>query len=48
MAMAAIIALHTSPGMSVALPKYLKMGFAKACDAPPIFGVAYAVYAKAL
>jgi hypothetical protein len=24
------------------------MGFAKAYDAPPIFGVAYAVYTKAL
>jgi GNAT superfamily N-acetyltransferase len=43
-----IIALHTSPIMSVALPMYLKMGFAKAHDAPPIFGVAYAVYTKAL
>ena len=42
------IALHTSPIMSVALPMYLKMGFAKAHDAPPIFGVAYAVYTKAL
>jgi GNAT superfamily N-acetyltransferase len=43
-----IIALHTSPIMSVALPMYLKMGFAKAHDAPPIFGVPYAVYTKAL
>ena len=43
-----IIALHTSPIMSVALPMYLKMGFVKAHDAPPIFGVAYAVYTKAL
>jgi GNAT superfamily N-acetyltransferase len=43
-----IIALHTSPIMSVALPMYLKMGFAKAYDAPPIFGVAYAVYTKTL
>jgi GNAT superfamily N-acetyltransferase len=43
-----IIALHTSPIMSVALPMYLKMGFVKAYDAPPIFGVAYAVYTKAL
>jgi len=43
-----IIALHTSPIMSVALPMYLKMGFAKAYDAPPIFGVACAVYTKAL
>ena len=43
-----IIALHTSPIMSVALPMYLKMGFTKAYDAPPIFGVAYAVYTKTL
>ena len=43
-----IIALHTSPIMSAALPMYLKMGFAKAYDALPIFGVAYAVYIKAL
>ena len=45
---APLIALHTSPIMTVALPMYLKMGFVKACDAPPIFGVAYAVYTKAL
>jgi GNAT superfamily N-acetyltransferase len=43
-----IIALHTSPIMSVALPMYLKMGFVKAYDAPPIFGVPYAVYTKML
>ncbi len=43
-----IIALRTSPIMSVALPMYLKMGFVKAHDAPPIFGAAYAVYTKAL
>lgn len=43
-----IIALHTSPVMSIALPMYAKMGFVKAHDAPPIFGVAYAVYTKAL
>ena len=45
---APLIALHTSPIMTVALPMYLKMGFVKAYDAPPIFGVAYAVYTKAL
>ena len=45
---AVLIALHTSPIMTVALPMYLKMGFVKAYDAPPIFGVAYAVYTKAL
>ena len=43
-----IIALHTSPIMTVALPMYLKMGFVKAYDAPPIHGVAYAVYTKTL
>jgi GNAT superfamily N-acetyltransferase len=43
-----LIALHTSSIMTVALPMYLKMGFVKAYDAPPIFGVAYAVYTKAL
>ena len=43
-----IIALHTSPIMTVALPMYLKMAFVKAYDAPPIFGVAYAVYTKAM
>ena len=43
-----VIALHTSPIMSIALPMYMKMGFVKAYDAPPIFGVAYAVYTKAL
>ena len=44
----AIIALHTSPIMTVALPMYLRMGFSRAHDAPPIFGVPYAVYTKAL
>jgi len=43
-----VIALHTSPIMSVALPMYLRMGFVKAHDAPLIFGVACAVYTKAL
>jgi len=43
-----VIALHTSPIMSIALPMYMKMGFVKAYDAPPIFGVTYAVYTKAL
>jgi GNAT superfamily N-acetyltransferase len=43
-----LIALHTSPIMTVALPMYLGMGFVKAYDAPPIHGVPYAVYTKAL
>ena len=33
---------------TVALPMYLGIGFVKAYDAPPIFGMAYAVYTKAL
>jgi GNAT superfamily N-acetyltransferase len=45
---APVIALHTSPIMTVALPMYLRMGFARAHDVPPIFGVPYAVYTKAL
>jgi ribosomal protein S18 acetylase RimI-like enzyme len=45
---APVIALHTSPIMTVALPMYLRMGFAKVLDAPPLFGVPYAVYTKAL
>ena len=45
---APVIALHTSPIMTVALPLYLRMGFVKAYDVPPIFGVPYAVYTKAL
>jgi GNAT superfamily N-acetyltransferase len=43
-----LIALHTSPIMTVALPMYLRMGFVRVHDAPPIFGVPYAVYTKAL
>jgi len=45
---AKVIALHTSPIMTVALPMYLRMGFARLRDAPPILGVDYAVYTKAL
>ena len=45
---AQVMALHTSPIMTVALPMYLRMGFAKLRDAPPIFGVDYAVYTKSL
>jgi predicted N-acetyltransferase YhbS len=43
-----VIALHTSPIMTVALPMYLRMGFRLARDAPPIHGVPYAVYLKQL
>lgn len=43
-----VVALHTSPIMSVALPMYLRLGFEKLHDAPSIHGVAYAVYLKRL
>jgi GNAT superfamily N-acetyltransferase len=42
------IALHTSPIMTVALPMYLRMGFVRVRDAPPLFGVPYAIYVKLL
>ncbi len=40
----AVIALHTTPIMSVVLPMYLRMGFSFLCDAPEIYGAPYAVY----
>ena len=43
-----VIALHTSPIMTVALPMYLRLGFEKFRDTPPIHGVDYAVYLKPL
>lgn len=42
------IALHTSEMMTVALPMYLRMGFARVADAPPLFGVPYGIYVKRL
>jgi GNAT superfamily N-acetyltransferase len=45
---APVIALHTTPIMSVALPMYLRMGFQLRGEAPPIHGVPYAVYTMAL
>lgn len=45
---AGVIALHTTPIMTVALPMYLRMGFVKTGEAPDILGVPYAVYVKAL
>jgi ribosomal protein S18 acetylase RimI-like enzyme len=45
---ASTIALHTTPIMTVALPMYLRMGFARVREAPDILGVPYAVYVKAL
>jgi GNAT superfamily N-acetyltransferase len=41
-----VIALHTSAIMTVALPLYLRMGFEWHHDAPPVYGVPYAVYLK--
>jgi ribosomal protein S18 acetylase RimI-like enzyme len=38
------IGLHTSPVMEVALPLYLRMGFVKDADLPPIAGAPYARY----
>jgi ribosomal protein S18 acetylase RimI-like enzyme len=46
--LASVIALHTSPIMTIALSMYLRMGFVRVADAPPIFGAAYSVYTKAL
>ena len=43
-----VIALHTSPIMTVALPMYQRMGFEWHHDAPAVFGVPYAVYLKRL
>ena len=45
---AAVIALHTSPAMEVALALYLRMGFRLEKKVPDRFGVPYAVYLKAL
>lgn len=42
------IALHTSEMMTVALPMYLRMGFVRVTDAPPLFGVPYGIYVKRL
>ncbi|MFZ5732716.1 MAG: GNAT family N-acetyltransferase [Pseudomonadota bacterium] len=42
------IALHTSEMMTVALPMYLRMGFVRVSDAPPLFGVPYGIYVKRL
>ncbi len=45
---ASVIALHTTPIMTVALPMYLRMGFKLRGEAPSIYGVPYAVYTMAL
>lgn len=43
-----VIALHTTPIMTVALPMYQRMGFTRVREAPDILGVPYAVYVKTL
>jgi ribosomal protein S18 acetylase RimI-like enzyme len=43
-----VLALHTSPFMTVALSMYVRMGFELLRDGPPIFGVPSAVYLKRL
>lgn len=45
---AAVLALHTSELMQVALPMYRRMGFRQVASAPPIHGVDYDVYVKEL
>ncbi len=45
---AELLALHTSPIMSVALPMYLRMGFQFHSAVPSIHGVAYSLYIKSL
>jgi ribosomal protein S18 acetylase RimI-like enzyme len=42
----AVIALHTSPFMTVALSMYLRMGFERLREGPAIFGAPSAVYLK--
>jgi ribosomal protein S18 acetylase RimI-like enzyme len=43
-----VIALHTSPFMTVALSMYVTMGFELLRDGPPVFGAPTAVYLKRL
>jgi ribosomal protein S18 acetylase RimI-like enzyme len=45
---AGAVALHTSPIMTVALSLYLRMGFRRLRDAPPLHGVPYGIYLKEL
>ena len=45
---ASVIALHTSPVMSVALGMYLRMGFVHTRAIPDRIGLPYAVYTKRL
>ena len=43
-----MLALHTSPIMTIALPMYVRMGFRLLREAPPIHGVPYGVYVMQL
>ena len=43
-----LLALHTSPIMSVALPMYQRLGFERHGDAPSLMGVPYSIYVKQL
>jgi len=43
-----VVALHTSPFMTVALSMYLRMGFELLRDGPSVFGAPTAVYLKKL
>ena len=43
-----VIALHTSPFMTVALSMYVRVGFERLQEGPPIFGAPSAVYLKHL
>jgi ribosomal protein S18 acetylase RimI-like enzyme len=45
---APLIALHTSPVMTVALPMYERMGFHFHSEAPRLHGVPYGIYVKPL
>jgi len=45
---AALIALHTSPIMQVALAMYYRLGFEFVRSVPPIHGVPYGIYCKRL
>lgn len=45
---AALVALHTSTIMNVALPMYERLGFTFHAEAPQIFGVSYGIYIKSL
>jgi len=45
---ASLLALHTSPIMTVALPMYERLGFTRQQETHEIFGVSYDIYIKEL